>query len=245
MADQGKPQGILTTTPAQNPTIKVVAIGNDKLDPEDKKVLCSAICHCHYQPHKGKNDQNLYQSCVSARLKELDLFLGHRSPWKPELTYDMTESPPKPVTDKNIATKAHDYVWGWIKKNWLKDKGYEYEKGEGMTRRPDVVIVKDPTKPPTQDNIKYVVEIKLGDDEFGTEQRKSYAEVAGDKSKVKVLDPDSCECGNDDEDGKKSTVTEFVTWAAGIASALYSLRKGKIPKFPKFPSPKPTPSPAW
>ena len=32
-------------------------------------------------------------------------------------------------------------------KNWLNDKGYEYEKGQGMSRRPDVVIVKDPNLP--------------------------------------------------------------------------------------------------
>ncbi len=113
-----------------------------------------------------------------------------------------------------------------------------------MTRRPDVVIVKDPTKPATQDNIKNVVEIKFGD-EFGDDQRDSYETIAGDPKKVKVLDPDECECGNDDEDGKKSTVTEFVTWASGIALALYNLRKGKLPKLPKFPSPKPSPSPVW
>ena len=35
-----------------------------------------------------------------------------------------------------------------------------------MSRRPDVVIVKDPNLPPTQDNIKHVVEIKFGTDTF-------------------------------------------------------------------------------
>ena len=138
--------------------------------------------------------------------------------------------------DKNILTKGHEYVWGWIKKNWLNDKGYEYEKGQGMSRRPDVVIVKDPNLPPTQDNIKHVVEIKFGTDTFEKPQRDAYTEIAGDRTKVKVLDPDECGC-NSDDDGKKSTVTEWATAAVATLVALAQLRKGKIPKMPKFPSP--------
>lgn len=235
MADQGKPQGVLTTTPAQLQTIKVVAIDSTALDSKDKEILCSAICYCNYNPNKGKKQNNLYQSCVSERLKEMDEMMFNQSPYKPEITYDMHTDPPEPIMDKNILTKGHKYVWGWIKKNWLKDKGYEYEKGEGMTRRPDVVIVKDPNAPPTQDNIKHVVEIKFGTDVFGPEQEKAYEQIAGDYSKLKVLDPDECGCG--DDDGKKSTVTEWATAAIATLAALAQLRKGKLPKMPKFPAP--------
>ena len=70
-----------------------------------------------------------------------------------------------------------------------------------MSRRPDVVIVKDPNLPPTQDNIKHVVEIKFGTDTFEKPQRDAYTEIAGDRTKVKVLDPDECGC-NSDDDGK-------------------------------------------
>lgn len=235
MSDQGKPKGTLATTPTQMPTIKVVAIDNDALDPKDKEILCSAICYCNYNPNKGKKQNNLYQSCVSERLKEMDEMMFNQSPYKPEITYDMHTDPPEPIIDKDILTKGHRYVWGWIKKNWLKDKGYDYESGQGMTRRPDVVIVKDPNLPPTQDNIKHVVEIKFGTDKFEKPQRDAYAEIAGDYTKVKVLDPD--ECGCDSDDGKKSTVTEWATAAIATLTALMQLRKGKIPKMPKFPSP--------
>ena len=94
-----------------------------------------------------EKQNNLYQSCVSERLKEMDEMMFNQSPYKPEITYDMHTDPPSPIMDKNILTKGHEYVWGWIKKNWLNDKGYEYEKGQGMSRRPDVVIVKDPNLP--------------------------------------------------------------------------------------------------
>lgn len=234
MADQGKPQGILTTKPAQLQTIKVVAIDSTALDPKDKQILCSAICYCNYNPNKGKKQNNLYQSCVSERLKEMDEMMFNQSPYKPEITYDMHTDPPEPIMDKNILTKGHKYVWGWIKKNWLKDKGYEYEKGQGMSRRPDVVIVKDPNAPPTQDNIKHVVEIKFGTDVFGEDQQKAYTQIAGDEHKVKVLDPDECGCG---DDGKKSTVTEWATAAIATLAAFAQLRKGKLPKMPKFPAP--------
>ena len=234
MADQGKPQGTLTTS--QLKTIKIVAIDSTALDPKDKEILCSAICYCNYNPNKGKTQNNLYQSCVSERLKEMDEMMFNQSPYKPEITYDMHTDPPSPIMDKNILTKGHEYVWGWIKKNWLNDKGYEYEKGQGMSRRPDVVIVKDPNLPPTQDNIKHVVEIKFGTDTFEKPQRDAYTEIAGDRTKVKVLDPDECGC-NSDDDGKKSTVTEWATAAVATLVALAQLRKGKIPKMPKFPSP--------
>ncbi|WP_438043116.1 hypothetical protein [Sorangium sp. So ce128] len=41
----------------------------------------------------------------------------------------------------------------------------------------DVVVVKDGTKPPTRDNIKEVIEIKLPPDELEREQRKTYSGV--------------------------------------------------------------------
>ena len=240
MADQGKPQGTLTTS--QLKTIKIVAIDSTALDPKDKEILCSAICYCNYNPNKGKTQNNLYQSCVSERLKEMDEMMFNQSPYKPEITYDMHTDPPSPIMDKNILTKGHEYVWGWIKKNWLNDKGYEYEKGQGMSRRPDVVIVKAPNLPPTQDNIKHVVEIKFGNDEFGRRQQRDYAEIAGGEHKVKLLDADECDCGN----SKDSNATEVSTagaWAAAIAGTLlYVLSRGKTPK-PRFPLPKP--APAW
>lgn len=244
MSDQGKPKGTLATTPTQMPTIKIVAIDNDALDPQDKEVICKAICYCHSVPNKGKTEQNLHQSCVSERLKELDKFLSYQSPYKAEVNYDMHRNPPAPIMEKGIITKVHPYLPGWIKKYWEEEKGYSFESGQGMVRRPDVVIVKDPTKPPTQDNIKHVIEIKFKD-RINKGQKDDYPIIAGDPNKVKKLDPDKCDCGSDDENGKTSTVLEFVTWAAGMIAAVLQLRKGKIPKLPKFPSLKPSPSPAW
>lgn len=242
MAEQNKPQGTLKTTPVQLKTIKIVAIGGDELDPQDKEVICKAICYCNSIPNKGKTNQNLHQSCVSERLKELDKFMGHRSPYKPEVNYDMHKAPPEPIMDKDILTKTHDYLPGWIKKHWENEKGYPFESGQGMVRRPDVVIVKDPTIPPTQDNIKQVVEIKFGSDEFSRRQRRDYATIAGSEHKVKKLDADECDCGNP-KDRNATEVSTAAAWAAAIAGTfLYILSRGKTP-LPRFPLPKP--APAW
>jgi len=242
MAEQAKPQGTLKTAPVQLQTIKIVAIGHDQLDPQDKVVICKAICYCNTTPNKGKTNQNLHQSCVSERLKELDRFLNHQSPYKPEVNYDMHKNPPEPIMDKGSLTKAHDYLPGWIKKYWEKDKGYPYEAGEGMVRRPDVVIVKDPTKPPTQDNIKHIVEIKFGTDEFGSRQKKDYATIAGSEHQVKQLDAEECDCGNS-KDGNATEVSTAAAWATAIAGTLlYFVSRGKTPR-PRFPLPKP--APAW
>ena len=86
MAEQDKPQGKLITAPVQMQTIKVVAIGSDQLDPQDKEVICKAICYCNAKPNKGKAGHNQYQSCVSERLKELDSFLDIEVLINPKLT---------------------------------------------------------------------------------------------------------------------------------------------------------------
>ncbi len=58
-----------------------------------------------------------------------------------------------------------------------------------MVRRPDVVIVNDPTKPPTQDNIKQVVEIKFPPDKMDERQELAYIRIAGDETKLVEMGP--------------------------------------------------------
>lgn len=128
-------------------TTTVVKINRPTVDAADKKVLCSAICKCKDAPGSGADGRSLKQACVSGRLKELDGVLQHRSPYKPEVNYDMTQRPPAPIMDSGVQTKGHDWLPGWIKKYWdaPSDAGSTrppFQPGEGMVRRPDVVIVK-------------------------------------------------------------------------------------------------------
>lgn len=182
-----------TTTP--------VYVNFAEVSGDDKDVLCMTICACKATPEVGKKGQSLRQVCVSKMLRKRDELEGHQSEYKAEINYDMTKAPPVPIMDYEFKTMAHQWLPGWITKHWDEDPTHPmWLPGEGYIRRPDVVIVKDPTKPPTQDNIKQVVEIKFDGDQWGNLQADSYEIIAG-RGKLVELTPEKCGC--DDPDRKK------------------------------------------
>jgi hypothetical protein len=203
-------------------TTTVVPLSKPKLDYSDKKVLCSAMCQCQTQPNIGADGRRLKQECVSGRLKSLDAAMLHTSPYKAEYTYDMTKRPPMPFLDKEVPTKAKNLFPGWTTILWPKDptRPQPYKAGQGYTRRPDVVIVKDPSKPPTQDNIKQVVEMKFPDDTFGRGQRQDYITIAGGSEKMVPLELSDCDCNQKDPDPPKIPV-EQLGKAATILGIIY------------------------
>lgn len=208
-------------------TTTVVKINRPNVDFTDKKVLCSAICKCKDTPGTGKDGRSLKQSCVSGRLRELDGILKHRSPYKPEVNYDMTKQPPEPIMNSEVETKPHDWLPGWIKKYWDKpdEQGAQrppFQAGEGMVRRPDVVIVNDPTKQPSQDNIKQIVEIKFPPDKRNPRQDAAYVRIAGSENKLVVMGPEDCDCDQPDPNPPKIPVEQLGT-AAGALGLLYML----------------------
>ena len=188
---------------------QTVPLHQPAVDATDKKVLCSAICQCKDAPGVGQDGRSLKQSCVSNQLRELDKALAHRSPYKAEVNYDMTKRPPEPVMDSSIPTKAHDWLPGWISKYWEQDHGLPYLKGMGMVRRPDAIIVIDPTKPPVQDNIKQVVEIKFPPDTMSDPQKIAYIRIAGDESKLVTLGPQHCDCDKPEPEHSKIPIREL------------------------------------
>jgi hypothetical protein len=145
---------------------------------------------------------------VSKKLDQRDFSAGFQSAYKAEVNYDMTKEPPVPIMDYDIKTKVHEWTPGWIKKRWNEDPEHPlWLPGEGYVRRPDVVIVKDRTKPPTHDNIKQVVEIKFDNDVWGREQAESYERIAG-RGKLVELTPAKCSCDDPDRKPKKPAVEE-------------------------------------
>jgi hypothetical protein len=205
-----------------------IKINQPSVESGDKKILCTAICKCKSEPGIGKDGRSLKQSCVSNQLKGLDAILKHRSPFKAEVNYDMTKQPPAPILDSDVETKPHDWLPGWIKKYWETEHGSPYLRGAGLVRRPDVIIVNDPTKPPTQDNIKQVVEIKFPPDEMEKRQRDAYTLIAGNKNKLVVLEPDECDCNQPEPNPSKIPVEQLGT-AAGLAGILLMLLTKRPP----------------
>jgi hypothetical protein len=206
-------------TPAGTTT--VVSINKPQLDPDDKAVLCSTMCQCQKQPNIGTDGRSLKQECVAGRLKTYDSALSHTSPYKAEFTYDMTKRPPEPFLDKEVPTKARTLWPGWTKTLWSKDPARPpYKPGMGYTRRPDVVIVKDPTRPPTQDNIKQVVEMKFPDDPFRPGQLEDYGTIAGDPKKMVSLELKNCDCDRPKPKPSKIPVEQLGP-AAAILGIIY------------------------
>lgn len=202
----------------------IVPVNKPELDFSDKKVLCSAMCKCQSQPNIGADGRSLKQECVSGRLKTVDAALEHRSPYKPEVTYDMTKRPPEPFMDKEVATKNRNLFPTWTQKIWPQEptRPAPYKPGRGYTRRPDVVIVNDPTKPPTQDNIKQVVEMKFPGDPYREGQYDDYVRIAGDRTKMVLLELKECDCGQTGPEKSKVPVEQLGT-AAAILALLYTV----------------------
>jgi hypothetical protein len=94
-----------------------------------------------------------------------------------------------------------------------------------------VVIVNDPTKPPTQDNIKQVVEIKFPPDSWNKRQKDDYELIAGGSSKLEKLEPSDCDCDQPDPDPPKIPV-EQIGAAASLAGILYMLVTKRPPPGP-------------
>jgi hypothetical protein len=239
MTEPGRPNlptGVVATggmSPEGTTTTVRVAI--PQIDPLDKKVLCAALCKCDKAPHTGKDGQKLKQQCVSTVMKEVDKQLDHKSPYKQEINYDMTKSPPQPIMDKDVATKGHDYLPGWIAKYFGKSADPEasqvpFKAGTGQIRRPDVVIVKDPSKPPTQDNIKQIVEMKFPPDEMSPDQEEAYVKIAGDPGKLKTLKPSDCSCDQSEPAPPKVPVEDIGIVGTILMWVAFVLSRGRSPR---------------
>lgn len=80
--------------------------------------------------------------------------------------------------------------------------------------------MKDPAKPPTQDNIKQVVEMKFPDDTYGPGQLGDYTTIAGDEKKMVAMELDDCDCNKPEPDPPKVPVEQLGP-AAAILALLY------------------------
>ncbi|KYF93041.1 hypothetical protein BE17_08095 [Sorangium cellulosum] len=173
----------------------------------EQAVICDAICTCK-DARAGRTGRGGTRpsDCVTRRLRTYDKALGGQSTIKAEVPYDMNQSPPAPIMSK--------------KEPWRPTEGKP-----GGSKVPDVVILKDPTKPPTQDNLKKVVEIKFPPDILDDDQRDDYKRIAG-AAPFDVWTPATCGCATDDEEqvpARDSVETKDIVEVAALAVALLVL----------------------
>jgi hypothetical protein len=158
-------------------------------------VLCEIVCHCEQNPAPSETGRSGYQQCMENKLTELDEALGGNSTMKPEIPYNMLKEPPEPISKH------------WMFHDHLKPKrpgNAAYVRGD--VRVPDVVLVKNPKSPATQDNLRAVVEVKFKNDPWDSDdmmaRRPQYKRIAGPDAQYVELDADKCGC----KDGKRQPV---------------------------------------
>ncbi|MBR8186103.1 VRR-NUC domain-containing protein [Burkholderia ambifaria] len=215
-----------------------VGVSAAKLSPKDRKVLCHTFCECRRIGVATKAGTIQRQRCVEMRLglpnEVSKMQTGVPTEYRPEQPYDMTTDPPKPIMDYADPLEPNMGIRGWIKDVW-PSKGKKYEKGD--VRRPDVVIVNDPSQPPVQSNIKTVVEMKFPGDAYGPDQEDDYIEIAGGPSKFVHLGAADCGCG--DDNGQKETSRSRQTASQSDLDELFGTGTSApgAPPLPPMPLP--------
>ncbi len=159
--------------------------------PGDKEILCAVVCFCHWRGGKTACVRNVLATPI---------YRGGIRCWDPrpappgypavyvEVPYWM-DRPPRPVMTNFPSATRKDAAGNPLPLPWGDRPSL------GGTRRPDIVVVKDPTRPPTHANIKDVYEVKFPPDDWGPGQKKAYGRIAG-KDPI-LLDPKECGCKRD------------------------------------------------
>jgi type VI secretion system secreted protein VgrG len=162
------------------------------VDPE-KPVICEAMCFCKDvrnlpEGNRGTTGLNR-QQCVADRLWDYDRSLANQSTIKAEVPYDMNLDPPAPFMDPiNPMRPIHSRPAG--------------------SKIPDVVLVKDQTRPPTQDNIRKIIEMKFDNDKRPNSQMEDFKEIAGPGTPIEVWTQETCGCGKEEPERVPVPVTE-------------------------------------
>lgn len=187
---------------------------NGSLSEKDRAILCSVLCKCKAVGVATRNGRIQRQRCVQQRLDAANeisrIETGAPTEYSPEQTYNMKTRAPEPVTDPDDPLRPHSDLRQWIKDFWPGGQS-AFKKRDGNLRRPDVVIVDDPTQPPVRSNIRQVVEFKFPPDDYSRNQERDYIRIAGSRSKFVPLGPAECGCGDDKPSGKRSTRTQSKT----------------------------------
>ncbi|WCM24554.1 VRR-NUC domain-containing protein [Paraburkholderia bryophila] len=212
-----------------------------RLSPKDRATLCDALCKCKAVGVATKSGRILRQNCVQQRLDaQNDLSkatTGVPTVYRPEQSYDMSQNPPAPIMDDSDPLAPVSSLRDWIKNVW--PGGFStYKGGEGNVRRPDVVVVNDPTQPPVQSNIKSVVEMKFPGDDYSPDQRDDYVEIAGSPAKFVHLGPAECGCGDEQKNEQTAPATQSAPQSDldDIFGGSSKLGRSALPAMP-FPLP--------
>lgn len=177
----------------------------------DNKILCGLMCCCAENPAQGPAGTNQHQLCVHQTLKAVNTALGGMSRYKSEYSFNMNENPPSPFMHREGGADTLEPSTSWLTRAIQEIPGFQ--GGKGLVRRPDIVIVRKPHRPPSTDNIARIVEMKFQGDLSNAEAERGYRRiVGGDADRFSVMqEGTSCKCGEDEDGGEGERMRESFT----------------------------------
>jgi type VI secretion system secreted protein VgrG len=167
--------------PGQGAPLQTFPLGSDP----EKPVICQAMCSCKSArdlPNgtRGTTGPNR-QQCVAKILWDYDRALSNQSKIKAEVPYDMSQDPPAPIMSNNDPTRP------------------THSRPSG-SKIPDVILVKDGTRPPTRDNIRKIIEMKFDGDPPDADQIKIFKRIGGRGVPIETWTPETCGCGEEERE---------------------------------------------
>ena len=182
--------------------LPVLGFGPLSIVQPDEEVICSAICTCKKlaDGQAAEGERRTAQACVTQQLRAYDKALNGQSRIKAEVPYDMTRNPPTPIMSRNEPERP----------TRGRPKG---------SRIPDVVVLKDGSKPPTQDNLEKVIEIKFPPDTMDREQQNAYERIAGGVP-MEEWGPDRCGCNDRQKEPEPVKVSAEDAVVAGALAVV-------------------------
>jgi hypothetical protein len=179
----------------------------------------------------------LQQNCVSLLFQSLDKAADYHSPLKAEVWFDMdgysagfknigdkVPHRPQPLMSRNTPTKPLQWHWGVIghvgrRKNPQLSQP-TFTKGGVSLRRPDIVVVRNPVRPPVESNIAMIYELKF-DEKPNERQLEAYQRIVNDDiNRVQLIEVKDCRCEKRNERVREITREELMAWAAAMTAAL-------------------------
>lgn len=173
-------------------------IGAQALLPVDKKVLCAVFCCCKVSPEPSEQGRGGYDTCATQTLHAADEAQGGRGRYKAQVSYNMRAPRPEPLMDTANPTTPIPWDPGGITRigRRIERDFPDVEPFGGTdTRRPDAVIVRDPTQPPTVGNIARVVDFKFTDS-LSRAQELTYQRIGNGRPPL-VINDEECDCEPD------------------------------------------------
>lgn len=190
----------------------------ETLEPVDIKIFCAVFCCCK---------SNGGDTCAKKTMTAVDRNMDWESRYKSEVSFNMRAKPPKPLMKKSVFGKLTTeplsqsqgdkvHMANRIEK---ENPGQKPELGRD-TRRPDIVIVRDPSQPPTSENIVRVVDFKFpGDKWYEPNQPLSYEKIDPQGREPLVINDTECGC---EDKRKRSSYYELVVAAKTAEDAQIS-----------------------